>query len=67
MLAVIYDRSERIEKALYGNGQPGLLDQVARHQERLDARDRAVAKTSGMTAVVTAALTALLGWLSGLR
>ena len=67
MIAVMYDRSERMEHAVFGNGQPGLIDRVARTEERLDSRDRTVAKTSGVTAVITAVLTAVLGWLSGLR
>lgn len=30
MLRVVYDRTERFEHALFGNGQPGLLDRVSR-------------------------------------
>lgn len=29
LLEVIFDRSERVEKALYGNGQPGALSRLA--------------------------------------
>ncbi len=35
LLEVIYDRTERFDKTLYGNGQPGLVDDVSKIDNRL--------------------------------
>ena len=41
MVAVIYDRSERLERALFGNGQPGLTGRVDKIEERINMNTRA--------------------------
>lgn len=60
---MMYDRSERFEHAIFGNGQPGLLDRVARVEEQNQKRDRVATKAGGTGAVLAAVLTTLLGWL----
>ena len=39
-IAVLLDRSERIEKALLGNGRPGLIAEVATIVEKVDDLDK---------------------------
>ena len=63
MISVMYDRSERFEHAIFGNGQPGLLDRVARVEEQNQKRNRVATKAGGTGAVLAAVLTTLLGWL----
>ena len=41
MVAVIYDRSERIERALFGNGQAGVIGRVDKIEERINMNTRA--------------------------
>lgn len=57
LLIVIHDRSERVERALFGNGQPGLMERMAKAEEQLDKRNRSTAAAGGIGAMVTTIIT----------
>lgn len=40
MVAATYEAVQRIDKALYGNGQPGLIQKVAAIEEWKDSTER---------------------------
>lgn len=55
--AVLLDRSERIERAIFGNGQPGVLADVAALKA---ANARTTQKSGGLAAAITIALTVIM-------
>ena len=53
-----------IKREIEGNGRPGLRDRVTAIETRQDERDKTVFKASGLTAIGTVAVGAILEWLS---
>lgn len=58
-IAVLLDRSERLEKLMLGNGQPGLLQRVA----TLEETDRQAAKAGAKAGATTGTAATMLGGL----
>jgi hypothetical protein len=66
LLMILVDRSERIEHALYGNGQKGALDKLSVLQaEMLDVQARIPTKTeknSGIASLIGIVIVSAVGF-----
>lgn len=63
LLIRIDERTERLEAAVLGNGQPGLVTRLAKTEQRLDEKDKTAMKSGGTAAVITAGVLLLLRYL----
>lgn len=59
-VAVIYDRTARIEKLLLGNGQPGVVSRLTTLETQIDERDKIARKSGSVGGVVGAGVTTLI-------
>ena len=57
LLMILNDRSERIEAAVLGNGQPGLVTRVAQLE---GAGSKQAAKNGGLSALVAVAVAVVM-------
>ena len=70
LLLVVYDRVERIDETVNGNGQPGLAERVTRVEERVeDVEGQTTTKRekAGVAASILAVVAAVAAQAFGLR
>lgn len=58
-IAIIYDRTERFERALFGNGQPGVIQRVT----ALEEADKQAARAGAKAGATTGTAATMLGGL----
>ena len=64
-IAVIYDRTERMERALFGDAREGsgILVRLTAVETKQDAKDRTAAKAGGVGAALSGLATAAVAFL----
>lgn len=59
LLIIMFDRSERLERAIFGNGQPGILTRMANIEGAQPSKTEKVSLRAGLVAALTALVLAI--------